>query len=118
MPRYFQIRYSFPMFRLSVCLSVSLVPSSYFFSALFALFLLLPIFFLFTVYVAQMQPAPLQGLEASWHMDKPGRARGLRCSVPSFRPADTESSARARTRAMILTVGIGVTMTLAALHAA
>lgn len=49
----------------------------------------------------------LEGLEANWYMDKPGRARGLRCSFPSFTQAETESSARAKTKAMILTVRAG-----------
>ncbi|CAM9546870.1 unnamed protein product [Ectocarpus sp. 8 AP-2014] len=51
-----------------------------------------------------LQPKVLQGLEASYHMDKPGRARGLRCSVPSFTTAETESSAQTRAKAMILTI--------------
>ncbi|CAM9467454.1 unnamed protein product [Ectocarpus sp. 6 AP-2014] len=51
-----------------------------------------------------LQPKVLQGLEASYQMDKPGRARGLRCSVPSFTTAETESSAQTRAKAMILTI--------------
>lgn len=50
------------------------------------------------------QPKVLQGLNASWYIDKPGRARGLRCSIPSFTQAETESSACAKAKAMILTV--------------
>ena len=50
------------------------------------------------------QPKVLQGLNASWYIDKPGRARGLRCSIPSFSEAETESSACAKTKAMMLTV--------------
>ncbi|CAN0105084.1 unnamed protein product [Scytosiphon promiscuus] len=37
-------------------------------------------------------------------MDRPGRARGLRCTVPSFSRAETENSAQIRAKAMILTV--------------
>lgn len=51
-----------------------------------------------------VQPKILQGLKATWHMDRPGRARGLRCSVPSFSRAETEGSAQIRAKAMILTV--------------
>ena len=59
----------------------------------------------------------LGGLEATWHMDKPGRARGLRCSIPSFSEAETETSSRAKAKAMILTVLLAVdTHTPVVLH--
>lgn len=108
---------SFFRFPCCACLSALSLCLVFFFGFFRPSFCSCPLFS-FHHFRGAMQPAPLEGLEASWHMDKPGRARGLRCSVPSFRPADTESSARARTKAMILTVGVWCEYSACRLHAA